>query len=206
MFASVSISLCRTQCDHSHEIREGRCALDHSQTSGFQILTFGPTAIRAPPLPRMHRVVWTRGRPPLRRSWRKKGGEEGDSHSKCVFTSDRVMTNNGGPPGLAPFQDSTQRVMYEKSDPGWLMTTATRLPFLGRKGRGGGGEEQVVAERGLRKLVDAEWMKEGGVLPFPELGPVSCSFLSWMWGICIYLFLVFSSWFYFIVELKRVFK
>lgn len=164
MFASVSISLCRTQCDHSHEIREGRCALDHSQTSGFQILTFGPTAIRAPPLPRMHRVVWTRGRPPLRRSWRKKGGEEGDSHSKCVFTSDRVMTNNGGPPGLAPFQDSTQRVMYEKSDPGWLMTTATRLPFLGRKGRGGGGRGTGSSRERL-KGVGGCGVNEGGRRP-----------------------------------------
>lgn len=102
----------------------------------FQILTFGPTAIRA-----HHRTTSTNA--PRRVNTRAatssrlvKKKEEGYSHSKCVFTSDRVMTNNGA------LRSRIQRsVMYEKSDPGWLMTMATRLSFLGRKG----GEEQVVA-------------------------------------------------------------
>ncbi|KAK1118789.1 hypothetical protein K0M31_014789 [Melipona bicolor] len=39
------------------------------------------------------------------------------SHSKCVFTSDRVMTNNGVlPDGLR--SEIQRSMMYEKSDPG----------------------------------------------------------------------------------------
>lgn len=42
-----------------------------------------------------------------------EGEEEGGSHSKCVFTSDRVMTNNGVLLD-GSFRDSTQHDVREK--------------------------------------------------------------------------------------------
>lgn len=78
-------------------------------------------------------------------------------------------------------------VMYEKSDPGWLMTVATRS-FLGRKG----GEEQQRL-----KGVGGCGANEGGVLPFPELGPVSCSFYlgcGVFVSIYCFYFILLSNW------------
>lgn len=82
----------------------------------------------------------------------KKEQGWGDSHSKCVFTSDRVMTNNGALLD-APFQDSTQRDVREKRSG---MTDDRGHQVFSREegGRGTG------SSRGLRELVDVERMKE----------------------------------------------
>ncbi|KOX77719.1 hypothetical protein WN51_09384 [Melipona quadrifasciata] len=93
------------------------------------------------------------------------------SHSKCVFTSDRVMTNNGVLPD-GSFRDSTQHDVREKrsgmtDDHGRLRPSSPGQ--LGEK-EGRARFKEQVADLG-QPAGATSWIypvNEEGVLPFPE--------------------------------------